>query len=65
MLLVLADRLDMRDALTSTVRDALLRMATHTSSEKGRLAVPLITNNSSISPFPMSVVVNVGGQEIV
>ncbi|KAE9400565.1 hypothetical protein BT96DRAFT_819043 [Gymnopus androsaceus JB14] len=37
---------------------------THTSSERGRTAVPLITNATGISPFPIGVSVKIGGVEI-
>jgi hypothetical protein len=39
-------------------------MLTHTSSERGRTAVPLITNATGISPFPIKIAVKVGGVEI-
>ena len=39
-------------------------MLTHASSERGRSAVPLITNAQSISPFPIKVSVKVGGVEV-
>jgi len=38
-------------------------MLTHTSSEKGRSAVPPITN-SEVSPFPLKITVRVGGVEL-
>ena len=39
-------------------------MLTHASSERGRSAVPLITNAQSISPFPIKITVKVGGVEV-
>jgi autophagy-related protein 101 len=60
----MTDRIEMLAALTSSVRDALLKMASYTSSDRGRVVVPLITNNTSISPFPMTIVVSVAGSEV-
>jgi autophagy-related protein 101 len=54
----------MTSALSSSLHEALLTMAMYTSSERGRAAVPLITSNATISPFPMSIVVKVGGVEV-
>jgi hypothetical protein len=59
-----ADRVQMTSALSSSLHEALLTMAMYTSSERGRAAVPLITSNATISPFPMSIVVKVGGVEV-
>ena len=39
-------------------------MLAHASSERGRAAVPLITDASSISPFPIKIAARVGGVEI-
>jgi hypothetical protein len=61
---VSADRVQMTSALSSSLHEALLTMAMYTSSERGRAAVPLITSNATISPFPMSIVVKVGGVEV-
>jgi hypothetical protein len=60
----LPDRTQMTAELSHTLSAALLTMATHTSSERGRTAVPLITSSSSISPFPMAIAVRVGGVEV-
>ncbi|KAH7906831.1 autophagy-related protein [Hygrophoropsis aurantiaca] len=50
---------------TSTALTSALRtMLTYTSSERGRNAVPLITNASGISPFPIRIAVRIGGVEI-
>ncbi|RPD54505.1 DUF1649-domain-containing protein [Lentinus tigrinus ALCF2SS1-7] len=50
--------------LASTLTKSLQTMLTHASSERGRAAVPLITNASSISPFPIKMSVKVGGVEV-
>ncbi|KAI0088939.1 DUF1649-domain-containing protein [Irpex rosettiformis] len=50
--------------LASALTKSLQTMLTHTSSERGRSVVPLITNAQSISPFPYKIVVKVGGSEI-
>ena len=39
-------------------------MLSHTSSERGRSAVPLITNANGISPFPVKIVLKVGASTI-
>lgn len=39
-------------------------MLTHTSSERGRTAVPLITNAAGISPFPIKMTVKIDGVEV-
>jgi len=58
------DREAFEVALRSTLSKALHTMISHTSSERGRTAVPLITNSSGISPFPLKMTVKVGGVEI-
>ncbi|KAI1786830.1 autophagy-related protein [Ganoderma leucocontextum] len=50
--------------LASTLTKSLQTMLTHASSERGRSAVPLITNAQSISPFPIKITVKVGGVEL-
>ncbi|KNZ77901.1 hypothetical protein J132_03177 [Termitomyces sp. J132] len=50
--------------LADTLSQAVFTMLTHTSSERGRAAVPLITNASGISPFPIDISVTVGGIEM-
>lgn len=61
---MLSDRQALDTALASTLSKALYTMLTHTSSERGRTAVPLITNASGISPFPLKMAVKVGGVDI-
>ncbi|KAI0784067.1 DUF1649-domain-containing protein [Abortiporus biennis] len=51
---------DLESALTKSLQTIL----SHTSSERGRSAVPLITNAQGISPFPFKVAVKVGGVEV-
>ncbi|KAF8550072.1 DUF1649-domain-containing protein [Imleria badia] len=58
------DRHDFSATLATTLTNALQVMLTHTSSEKGRTAVPLITNATGISPFPIRITVKVDGVEI-
>jgi len=59
------DRQVFNATLASTLSDSLHTMLTHTSSERGRTVVPLITNASGISPFPIKVEVKVGGVTVV
>ncbi|KAJ7084648.1 autophagy-related protein [Mycena belliarum] len=58
------DRQNFLATLAATLTKAVQTMLVHTSSEKGRTAVPPITNAGGISPFPISVVVTVGGVEV-
>ncbi|KAJ3816815.1 autophagy-related protein [Lentinula raphanica] len=60
----LVDRQQFDTALSNTLTKAIHTMLTHTSSDRGRTAVPLITNAATISPFPIRVSVKVGGVEI-
>ena len=62
--LFLTDRQEFNANLASTLVKALNVMLTHTSSERGRTAVPLITNATGISPFPIKITVKVGGIEL-
>ncbi|OSD01129.1 DUF1649-domain-containing protein [Trametes coccinea BRFM310] len=50
--------------LAATLTKSLQTMLVHSSSEKGRSVVPLITDASSISPFPIKITVKVGGVEV-
>ncbi|KAM6501013.1 Autophagy-related protein 1010 [Amanita muscaria] len=50
--------------LANTLTKSLQIMLAHTVSERGRIAVPLITDAGSISPFPLRMVVKVGGVEV-
>ncbi|OCH90518.1 DUF1649-domain-containing protein [Obba rivulosa] len=58
------DRQKFDTDLASALTKSLEVMLTHTSSERGRAAVPLITNAQGISPFPIKVTVKVGGVEV-
>ncbi|KAL6304037.1 autophagy-related protein [Sparassis latifolia] len=58
------DRQTFNANLTSTLTKSLKTMLTHASSDRGRSAVPLITNAEGISPFPTKIVVRVGGVEV-
>ncbi|KAK7458843.1 hypothetical protein VKT23_009852 [Stygiomarasmius scandens] len=51
-------------SLAATLTKSIQTMLTHTSSERGRTAVPLITNATGISPFPIKITVLVGDQEL-
>ena len=53
-----------RETLSTTLSNALQTILEHTSSEKGRAAVPPITNSSGISPFPVKLSVKVAGVEV-
>ncbi|KAF8732346.1 hypothetical protein AX14_004509 [Amanita brunnescens Koide BX004] len=50
--------------LGKTLANSIQVMLTHTVSERGRTAVPLITDAGSISPFPIRMVVKIGGVEV-
>ncbi|KIM49851.1 hypothetical protein M413DRAFT_117035 [Hebeloma cylindrosporum] len=58
------DRENARSALASTLTKAIHTMIMHTSSEKGRAAVPPITDANTISPFPFKVIVKVDNVEV-
>jgi hypothetical protein len=58
------DRQKFRTTLTSTLTKAVYTMITHTSSEKGRAAVPPITDATTISPFPFKVTIKVNDVEV-
>ncbi|KAH9942969.1 autophagy-related protein [Amylocystis lapponica] len=58
------DRQKFNADLASTLTKSLQTMLTHASSERGRSAVPLITNNLGMSPFPIKMTVKVGGVEV-
>ncbi|KAJ7061488.1 autophagy-related protein [Mycena amicta] len=58
------DHEQFRTTLAATLTKAVQTMLVHTSSEEARAVVPTITDASGISPFPVSVVVSVGGVEV-
>ncbi|KAF8509582.1 autophagy-related protein, partial [Gautieria morchelliformis] len=59
------DRQALNTTLSAALTDALRKILTHTSSERGRAAVPLITNPfNGLSPFPINIRVNVGGIQV-
>jgi len=58
------DRQVFNTTLAETLTKSIQTMLTHTSSERGRIAVPLITNATGISPFPIRMTVRVDGVEI-
>ncbi|KIY52867.1 DUF1649-domain-containing protein [Fistulina hepatica ATCC 64428] len=57
------DRQDFSAELSAALRRAVMTMLTHTSSDDGRAAVPLITNQD-LSPFPLRIAICIGGEEI-
>lgn len=57
------DRQALNSALSTSLADALDKILTHTSSERGRAIVPPITNGD-LSPFPVNIKVRVGGVEV-
>ncbi|KAJ3520253.1 hypothetical protein NMY22_g12835 [Coprinellus aureogranulatus] len=57
------ERASLHSALSATLTKIVFTMLTHTSSEQGRAAVPLITNAAGISPFPIQINVKVGDVE--
>jgi len=58
------DRIILHQALAKKLRIVLQTVLTHTSSERGRAAVPLISSAKGISPFPFSIHVQVNGSEV-
>lgn len=54
----------MQADLSAALTRSLKMMLTHASSERGRAAVPLITNKDGISPFPIKITVKVGEVEV-
>ncbi|KAF8529571.1 DUF1649-domain-containing protein [Hysterangium stoloniferum] len=59
------ERQALNTTLSSTLIDALRKILAHTSSERGRAAVPLITNAfEGLSPFPINIHVKIGGVEV-
>jgi autophagy-related protein 101 len=59
------ERQALNSTLSTALSDALRKILTHTSSERGRAAVPLITNPfNGLSPFPFNIRVKVGGVEV-
>ena len=58
------DRQIFNSTLTASLSEALMTILKHTSSERGRTAVPPITNSSGISPFPFRISVRVADVEV-
>jgi hypothetical protein len=58
----LTDRQIFYTNLTTTLTKSIQTMLTHTSSERGRTAVPPITQSTGISPFPFKITVKVSGE---
>lgn len=60
-----SERLALHTALASKLTSALKTILTHTASERGRTAVPLISSAKGISPFPVHLTAKVGGEEVI
>jgi hypothetical protein len=60
----ITDRQTFNSTLAATLTKSVHTMLTHTSSERGRAAVPLITDASGISPFPIKITVKIDGMDI-
>ncbi|EJC98550.1 DUF1649-domain-containing protein [Fomitiporia mediterranea MF3/22] len=58
------DRQTFNTTLSTSLSDALFTILTYTASERGRTAVPPITNSSGITPFPFKISVWVAGNEV-
>ncbi|KAF8645058.1 hypothetical protein AX16_008116 [Volvariella volvacea WC 439] len=56
-----ADRQKFTSNLMSTLTKSLHTILTHTTSERGRSSVPLITEAGGVSPFPYKVAVKLNG----
>ena len=59
-----ADRQAFLATLSSTLTKTLYSILGHTSSDRGRAAVPPITTQAGVSPFPFRISVKVGGVEV-
>ncbi|KIY70103.1 hypothetical protein CYLTODRAFT_420076 [Cylindrobasidium torrendii FP15055 ss-10] len=57
-------RADFETRLSAILSKALMTMITYSTSEAGRKAVPLISDATGISPFPIRIVVKIGGIEV-
>ncbi|KAF9024212.1 DUF1649-domain-containing protein [Hymenopellis radicata] len=58
------ERTSFESTLAATLTKSIFTMITYTTSEKGRAAVPLITDATGISPFPIRITVKIGGVEV-
>ena len=58
------DRLSFNTNLKNTLAKSIQMILVHTSSERGRAAVPPMTQSNGISPFPFKIAAHVGGIEI-
>ncbi|KAF9463433.1 autophagy-related protein [Collybia nuda] len=58
------DRLAFHTEIATTLTNTVHMMLSHTSSERGRTAVPPITVAAGISPFPISISVSFGGVDV-
>ncbi|KAF7314961.1 hypothetical protein MIND_00010200 [Mycena indigotica] len=58
------EREQLKETLSATLTKAVHTMMVHASSEEARDIVPPITNANEISPFPINVVVSVGGVQV-
>ncbi|KZT02074.1 uncharacterized protein LAESUDRAFT_763182 [Laetiporus sulphureus 93-53] len=58
------DRQIFNGELASVLTKSLETMLNYASSERGRSAVPIITNANGISPFPIKITVKIKGVEV-
>ncbi|KAF5349564.1 hypothetical protein D9756_008829 [Leucocoprinus leucothites] len=58
------ERLTFNTSLANALSKSVQTILIHTSSERGRAAVPPITQSSGISPFPFKITARVGGAEV-
>jgi len=58
------ERVELHTALAQKLVATLRTILTHTSSERGRGIVPLISTAKGISPFPIQLVAKVAGEEL-
>lgn len=58
------ERQNLHSTLANTLTRTIHTMLSHTSSDRGRSAVPLITNAAGISPFPIQITVKIGDLEV-
>ncbi|EJD37674.1 DUF1649-domain-containing protein [Auricularia subglabra TFB-10046 SS5] len=58
------ERQTLHRAVSDTLARAVRTILDHTSSEKGRAAVPPIRQNEGLSPFPYRIVAKIGGLEL-
>ncbi|KAF7295827.1 hypothetical protein HMN09_01125900 [Mycena chlorophos] len=58
------EREQLESTLAATLTKAVMTMLVHATSEETRAIVPQITEATTISPFPLSIAVSVGGDVV-